>query len=84
MTTKTKDRSIINDSIAVTGASIVIENNTDEEESVSILWKGLYEMAFMDIKRASNGNAKMGAFILASCLIDSLARIQGKLIIGIL
>ena len=35
--------------------------------------KGLYEMAFLDIKRASDGQSKMGAFILASCFIDQVA-----------
>ena len=33
----------------------------------------LHDMAFLDIKRASSGNAKMGAFILASCFIDYMA-----------
>jgi hypothetical protein len=30
-------------------------------------------MAFLDIKRASAGQSKMGAFILASCFIDYMA-----------
>jgi len=30
-------------------------------------------MAFLDIKRASNGQSKMGAFILASCFIEYMA-----------
>jgi hypothetical protein len=30
-------------------------------------------MAFLDIKRASAGGSKMGAFILASCFIDYMA-----------
>jgi len=30
----------------------------------------LHNMAFLDIKRASNGKSKMGAFILASCFIE--------------
>lgn len=30
-------------------------------------------MAFLDIKRASNGKSKMGAFILASCFIEYMA-----------
>jgi hypothetical protein len=34
---------------------------------------GLLNMAFQDIKRASFGKAKMGAFILASCFIDYMA-----------
>ena len=33
----------------------------------------LYDMAFLDIKRASDGGSKMGAFILASCFIDCMA-----------
>jgi hypothetical protein len=33
----------------------------------------LYDMAFLDIKRASAGQSKMGAFILASCFIDYMA-----------
>ncbi|MCX5821209.1 MAG: hypothetical protein NT047_15085 [Deltaproteobacteria bacterium] len=33
----------------------------------------LYDMAFLDIKRASTGDSKMGAFILASCFIDYMA-----------
>lgn len=33
----------------------------------------LYDMAFLDIKRASSGNSKTGAFILASCFIDYMA-----------
>jgi len=33
----------------------------------------LYDMAFLDIKRATAGQSKMGAFILASCFIDYMA-----------
>jgi hypothetical protein len=33
----------------------------------------LYDMAFLDIKRASIGDSKMWAFILASCFIDYMA-----------
>jgi hypothetical protein len=33
----------------------------------------LHDMAFLDIKRASEGRSKMGAFILASCFIDYMA-----------
>ena len=33
----------------------------------------LYDMAFLDIKRASSGNSKIGAFILASCFIEYMA-----------
>jgi hypothetical protein len=37
------------------------------------LKNALYDMAFLDIKRASSGNSKIGAFILASCFIDYMA-----------
>lgn len=40
---------------------------------INSLWHSLHDMAFLDIKRASQGNAKMGAFILASCYIDYLS-----------
>lgn len=40
---------------------------------IDSLWISLHDMAFQDIKKASQGNAKMGAFILASCYIDYLA-----------
>jgi hypothetical protein len=40
---------------------------------IDSLWNSLHDMAFLDIKKASAGNAKMGAFILASCYIDYLA-----------
>jgi len=33
----------------------------------------LYDMAFLDIKRAATGKSKMGAFILASCFIEYMA-----------
>ena len=33
----------------------------------------LHDMAFLDVKRASAGQSKMGAFILASCFIEYLA-----------
>jgi hypothetical protein len=33
----------------------------------------LYDMAFLDIKRASAGDSKVGAFILANCFIDYMA-----------
>ncbi len=45
----------------------------DKDKFISDLKKSLYEMAFLDIERASKGNAKMGAFILSSCFIDYLA-----------
>ena len=35
--------------------------------------KALYDMAFLDIKRASDGGSKMGAFILGSCFIEYMA-----------
>ncbi len=35
--------------------------------------QALYDMAFLDIKRASGGGSKMGAFILASCFIEYMA-----------
>lgn len=40
---------------------------------ISHIKNTLYDMAFLDIKRASSGNSKMGAFILASCFIDYMA-----------
>jgi len=46
----------------------MIERNNKIEE----IKKSLSEMAFKDIIKASNGGAKMGAFILASCFIDYL------------
>lgn len=33
----------------------------------------LYDMAFLDIKKASSGSSKTGAFILSSCFIDYMA-----------
>jgi hypothetical protein len=33
----------------------------------------LYDMAFLDIRRASTGDSKIGAFILSSCFIDCMA-----------
>ncbi len=41
---------------------------------MKILEDSLYKMAFQDIERASSGESKIGAFILASCFIDVLAR----------
>jgi hypothetical protein len=40
---------------------------------IKLIKHSLKEMAFEDIRRASAGGAKMGAFILASCFIDYLA-----------
>lgn len=45
----------------------------NDEEIIKFVKRQLSEWAFEDIKRASNGGSKMGAFILASCLIDYLA-----------
>lgn len=45
----------------------------DRDKFISFLWHSLHEMAFLDIKRASNGKSKMGAFILSSCFIEYLA-----------
>lgn len=42
-------------------------------EIITQIKDGLKTMAFLDIKRASAGGAKMGAFILASCFIDYMA-----------
>jgi len=40
---------------------------------ISHIQFALYDMAFLDIKRASFGKSKMGAFILSSCFIDYMA-----------
>ena len=41
--------------------------------------QALHDMAFLDIKRASAGGSKIGAFILASCFIDYMAGfVKGK------
>jgi hypothetical protein len=45
----------------------------DRQKFIDSLWHSLHDMAFLDIKRASEGKSKMGAFILASCIIDYLA-----------
>jgi hypothetical protein len=45
-----------------------------KEQFIDTLNFSLQNFALDDIKRASNGNSKMGAFILASCFIDVLAR----------
>lgn len=44
-----------------------------EPAAVAHIKHALYDMAFLDIKRASAGNSKMGAFILASCFIEYMA-----------
>lgn len=58
---------------------------TDEKTTfIDSLWHSLHDMAFLDIKRASVGNAKMGAFILASCYIDYLSGFRyGKITKGL-
>ena len=43
------------------------------QDIISYIKNVLYDKAFLDIKRASSGNSKMGAFILASCFIDYMA-----------
>jgi hypothetical protein len=40
---------------------------------ISHIKNSLYDMAFLDIKKASSGNSKIGAYILASCFIDYMA-----------
>ena len=47
--------------------------SNDKQKFIDSLWHSLHEMAFLDIKRASEGKSKMGVFILASCFIDYLA-----------
>lgn len=44
-----------------------------EKDLINRIKFSLTQLAFTDIKRASAGGAKMGAFILASCFIDYLA-----------
>ena len=53
-------------------------NSTDVDLSVNdvkikLIIDSLTENALGDIKRASHGGSKMGAFILCSCLIDAIA-----------
>lgn len=43
-----------------------------DQEKIECIRKGLCDMALGDIKRASNGGSKMGAFILCNCLIDAM------------
>lgn len=45
----------------------------DKDKFIRSLWHSLHDMAFLDIKRASSGKSKMGAFILSSCFIEYLA-----------
>jgi len=40
---------------------------------IDAIKRGLDDMALQDIRRASEGKAKMGAFILGSCFIEYLA-----------
>ena len=43
------------------------------ETKLSHIRFALYDMAFLDIRRASIGQSKMGAFILSSCFIEYMA-----------
>jgi hypothetical protein len=45
----------------------------DKQKFIESLWHSIHDMAFLDIKRASEGKSKMGAFILSSCFIDYLS-----------
>lgn len=47
--------------------------DSEKLKFVELLWNSLHDMAFKDIIRASEGNSKMGAFILSSCFIEYLA-----------
>ncbi len=42
----------------------------EKTEIINNIKFSLFEMAFLDIKRASEGKSKMGAFILSSCFIE--------------
>ena len=44
-----------------------------DEEKISIIIESLTTNALGDIKRASSGGSKLGAFILSSCLLDAIA-----------
>jgi len=44
-----------------------------EKEIIARIKSSLSQLAFADVKKASAGGAKMGAYILASCFIDYLA-----------
>ncbi len=48
-------------------------NDEEKHYLIQQMRTSLIDMAFGDINRASNGGAKMGAFILCSCYIDYLA-----------
>jgi hypothetical protein len=44
-----------------------------DDEIIERIKHSLSKLAFADVKKASDGGAKMGAFILANCFIDYLA-----------
>ena len=44
-----------------------------DADKINVIIESLKANALGDIKRASNGGSKMGAFILCSCLIDAMA-----------
>jgi len=44
-----------------------------DDEKINIIIDSLKSHALADIKRASDGKSKLGAFILCSCLIDAMA-----------
>lgn len=44
-----------------------------DDDKIQLILASLQDSALGDIKRASDGGAKMGAFILSSCLIDAIA-----------
>jgi hypothetical protein len=44
-----------------------------DEDKIKIVIESLTSNALGDVKRASGGGSKMGAFILCSCLIDAMA-----------
>jgi hypothetical protein len=44
-----------------------------DDDKIKAITDSLRDNALGDIKRASSGGAKMGAFILSSCLIDTIA-----------
>ncbi len=51
----------------------VVERLMKDKVIIDHIKHALYDVAFLDIKRASSGNSKTGAFILASCFIDYMA-----------
>lgn len=58
-------------------SNLILKNKYLEEiemsDTIERMRKSLYEFAIKDINIAMNHNAPIGAFILASCLIDCLA-----------